>query len=57
MKLVSWNVNGIRAAIKHGFEDVFKELDADIFCINETKLSAGPIRFELSGIRILLELR
>ena len=38
MKLVSWNVNGIRAAIKHGFEDVFKELDADIFCINETKL-------------------
>ena len=52
MKLVSWNVNGIRAAIKHGFEDVFKELDADIFCINETKLSAG----QFSGIRVLLEL-
>ncbi len=49
MKLVSWNVNGIRAAIKHGFEDVFKELDADIFCINETKLSAGQLDLNFPG--------
>ena len=49
MKLVSWNVNGIRAAIKHGFKDVFKELDADIFCINETKLSAGQLDLNFPG--------
>ncbi|MBF7109242.1 exodeoxyribonuclease III [Pediococcus pentosaceus] len=47
MKLISWNVNGLRAAVKHGFLDVFKELDADIFCIQEIKLQEGQIELEL----------
>jgi exodeoxyribonuclease-3 len=47
LKLISWNVNGLRAAVKHGFLDVFKELDADIFCIQETKLQEGQIELEL----------
>lgn len=47
MKFISWNVNGLRAAVKHGFLDVFKELDADIFCIQETKLQEGQIELEL----------
>ena len=38
MKIVSWNVNGIRACINKGFNDFFKEVNADIFCIQETKL-------------------
>lgn len=38
MKLVSWNVNGLRACITKGFDDVFKNLNADIFCIQETKM-------------------
>lgn len=41
MKLISWNVNGLRAAMKKGFEDFFKEIDADIFCIQETKMQEG----------------
>lgn len=41
MKFVSWNVNGIRACVKKGFVDVFQELDADVFCIQESKLQAG----------------
>ena len=40
MKLVSWNVNGIRACMKKGFADFFKNTDADIFCIQETKMQA-----------------
>jgi exodeoxyribonuclease-3 len=47
LKLISWNVNGLRAAVKHGFLDVFKELDADIFCIQEIKLQEGQIELEL----------
>ena len=38
MKLISWNVNGIRACLKKGFEDFFKSQDADIFCLQETKM-------------------
>ena len=38
MKLVSWNVNGLRACVAKGFEDVFKQMDADVFCIQESKL-------------------
>ena len=38
MKLISWNVNGIRACLKKGFEDFFKEQNADIFCLQETKM-------------------
>jgi len=43
MKLVSWNVNGLRACVNKGFLDYFKEVDADIFCVQETKLQAGQI--------------
>lgn len=49
MKLVSWNVNGIRACVKKGFLDYFHEMDADIFCIQETKLQAGQIELDLEG--------
>lgn len=49
MKLISWNVNGIRACIKKGFLDYFHKVDADIFCIQETKLQEGQIDLELDG--------
>ncbi|MGE7602869.1 exodeoxyribonuclease III [Peribacillus sp. NPDC097675] len=49
MKLVSWNVNGIRACVKKGFLEYFKEVDADIFCLQETKLQEGQITLELEG--------
>ncbi len=49
MRLISWNVNGIRAAIKKGFMDFFNDVDADIFCLQETKLSAGQLDLELDG--------
>lgn len=49
MKLVSWNVNGLRACVKKGFLDYFQEVDADIFCVQETKLQEGQISLELDG--------
>ena len=49
MKFISWNVNGLRACIGKGFLDFFKEADADIFCVQETKLQAGQIDLELPG--------
>mgnify|MGYP004531383277 FL=1 len=49
MKLVSWNVNGLRAIYKKGFEETFKELNADVFCIQETKMQEGQIELELQG--------
>ncbi|QBP40086.1 exodeoxyribonuclease III [Paenisporosarcina antarctica] len=49
MKLVSWNVNGIRACVKKGFIDYFHEVNADIFCLQETKLQAGQIDLQLEG--------
>ena len=49
MKLISWNVNGLRACVKKGFEDFFKETDADIFCVQETKLQEGQIDFAPEG--------
>ncbi|MGF3103108.1 exodeoxyribonuclease III [Rossellomorea sp. DUT-2] len=49
MKLVSWNVNGIRACVKKGFLDYFQHVDADIFCLQETKLQEGQISLELEG--------
>ena len=49
MKMVSWNVNGLRAAIGKGFMDAFAALDADIFCLQETKLQAGQIALDLPG--------
>ena len=49
MKLISWNVNGLRAIINKGFNEFFKEIDADIFCIQETKLQEGQIEFKPEG--------
>ena len=49
MKLISWNVNGIRACVKKGFLDFFNLVDADIFCIQESKLQEGQIDLELEG--------
>ena len=49
MKFVSWNVNGIRACVNKGFLDYFKEVDADVFCLQETKLQEGQIELDLEG--------
>jgi exodeoxyribonuclease-3 len=49
MKLVSWNVNGLRACVKKGFLDFFHEVNADLFCIQETKLQEGQIQLDLDG--------
>lgn len=49
MKLVSWNVNGLRACVKKGFLEYFHEVDADIFCVQETKLQQGQIELNLDG--------
>lgn len=49
MKLISWNVNGLRACVQKGFLDFFHEADADIFCVQETKLQEGQIDLKLPG--------
>ena len=49
MKLISWNVNGLRACVQKGFLDYFYQTDADIFCIQETKLQEGQIELDLEG--------
>lgn len=49
MKLVSWNVNGIRACVQKGFEEIFANLDADIFCIQESKMQAGQLDLTTEG--------
>ncbi|MBR5578002.1 MAG: exodeoxyribonuclease III [Lachnospiraceae bacterium] len=49
MKLISWNVNGLRACVEKGFLDFFKEADADFFCIQESKLQEGQIDLQLEG--------
>ena len=49
MKLISWNVNGLRACVTKGFMDFFKEVDADVFCVQETKLQPGQIDMDLPG--------
>lgn len=49
MKLISWNVNGIRACVKKGFEEYFKDVDADIFCIQETKCQEDQISLPFEG--------
>ena len=51
MKFVSWNVNGLRAVMKKDFMDSFRKLDADIFCVQETKLQEGQIELDLPGYR------
>ena len=49
MRFISWNVNGLRAVLKKGFEDIFWSLDADFFCLQETKLQAGQVELDLPG--------
>ena len=49
MKLISWNVNGIRAVLTKGFEDFFKDVNADIFCVQETKCQEGQVNLEFEG--------
>ena len=49
MKIITWNVNGLRAVYKKGFEDFFNKIDADIFCIQETKMQDGQMEIELNG--------
>ena len=51
MRLISWNVNGIRAALDKGFMDAFHALDADVFCLQETKCQVGQVALELPGYR------
>jgi exodeoxyribonuclease-3 len=51
MKLVSWNVNGLRACVKKGFLEYFRQVDADIFCVQETKLQEGQMELVLEGYR------
>ena len=49
VKLISWNVNGLRAVVGKGFVDIFNALDADVFCLQETQLQAGQIELDLPG--------
>lgn len=49
MKFISWNVNGLRACMQKGFQDFFEQADADVFCLQETKLQAGQIDLNLPG--------
>ena len=51
MRLISWNVNGLRACVQKGFLDFFREVDADCFCLQETKLQPGQIDLDLPGYR------
>ncbi|MBQ6080026.1 MAG: exodeoxyribonuclease III [Muribaculaceae bacterium] len=51
MKFISWNVNGLRAVAGKGFADIFKALDADFFCLQETKMQAGQLDLEFEGYR------
>ena len=56
MKLISWNVNGLRACMTKGFMDAFESLNADIFCLQETKLSGGAAGAGASRLPPVLEL-
>lgn len=49
LKLISWNVNGLRACVGKGFADIFKSLDADFFCLQETKMQQGQLDLEFDG--------
>ena len=51
MKFISWNVNGLRACATKGFEETFRKLDADFFCLQETKMQAGQLDMEFEGYR------
>lgn len=54
MKLISWNVNGIRACVTKGFYDFFKNEDADVFCIQESKMQEGQLEFDLENYYIYM---
>ena len=49
MKFISWNVNGLRACCDKGFRDSFTQLDADFFCLQETKMQAGQLDLQFEG--------
>ena len=49
MKFISWNVNGLRACVTKGFEESFKALDADFFCLQETKMQEGQLDLQFEG--------
>ena len=49
MKFISWNVNGLRACVGKGFKDIFEALDADFFCLQETKMQAGQLDLQFPG--------
>ena len=51
MKLISWNVNGLRACEGKGFSDIFKQLDADFFCLQETKMQEGQLDLQFEGYK------
>lgn len=51
MKFISWNVNGLRACVGKGFSETFKELDADFFCLQETKMQKGQLDLEFEGYK------
>ncbi len=56
MKFISWNVNGLRACVGKEFEQQFKQLDADFFCLQETKMQQGQLDLSFERLRKLLEL-
>lgn len=56
MKLISWNVNGLRACCDKGFREIFNELDADFFCLQETKMQEGQLDLAFRRLYFLLEL-
>ena len=54
MKLISWNVNGLRAVVNKGFIESFEKLNADIFCIQETKMQEGQLEINFDGYKMFL---
>ncbi|MBO5398323.1 MAG: exodeoxyribonuclease III [Clostridia bacterium] len=54
MKLVSWNVNGLRAVFNKGFKEIFEEFDSDIFCVQETKMQEGQLELNFNGYNIYM---
>lgn len=54
MKLISWNVNGLRAVFNKGFKEIFEEFDSDIFCIQETKMQEGQLELNFNGYNIYM---
>ena len=55
MKLISWNVNGLRAVYKKGFEDFFEAIDCDMFCVQETKMQEGQLEVNFPRLFPVLE--